>query len=147
MSNVRRWFETEEVILSRPVYGYNKHATLESPLHAVWGDLSIVVMPGYVTDGASIPRAAWRVIGHPFGPYLAAAVVHDALYGSQVVSREVADQCFRDLMEELGIARWKRALMYRAVRMAGGFVWARRSEADVDAAADYVEVRHHVESE
>ncbi len=39
-----------------------------------------VVENGYETDGASIPRFLWSVVGHPFDVhYLNAAVIHDKL--------------------------------------------------------------------
>ena len=42
---------------------------------------AVVIRRGFHTDGASIPRLAWRVIGHPFAKdILPHALAHDALY-------------------------------------------------------------------
>lgn len=34
---------------------------------------------GYLTDGASIPRFFWSLVGQPYGIYLRAAIIHDKL--------------------------------------------------------------------
>ena len=40
-----------------------------------------VVPKGYITDGASIPKIAWSIVGSPYSrPYLYAAIVHDFRY-------------------------------------------------------------------
>ena len=91
---------------------------------------------GFICDGASIPRFAWSIAGHPFGVFLMDAIIHDWLYSQlRFVSRHNlsyeradADRIFRDGMtwrarNVLG-NRWryrlKAATYYRAVRMFGG---------------------------
>jgi hypothetical protein len=79
----------------------------------------IVEVPaGFQTDFASVPRAFWRLIP-PWGPYSPAAVVHDYLYTTGLVSRAEADKIFLELMKRLDVPAWKRNVMYWAVRMAG----------------------------
>lgn len=52
----------------------------------------ITVKKGFDFDGASIPRSMWSVYGNPLsGKFRIAALVHDVLYASQKVSRELAD--------------------------------------------------------
>lgn len=94
--------------------------------------IEIHVGAGFVTDLASIPRFA-RIIIPKLGKYNKAAVIHDALYmGALAVpynvqyggfTRKQADLCFRDAMEDLGVAKWKRWVMWAAVRVAGRFAW------------------------
>lgn len=82
------------------------------------------VPAGFVTDFASIPRGLWSLFP-PTGEYAAAAVAHDYLYQHGIGLRLWADKLFLDRMEALGVKRWKRELMYRAVRLFGGVVWKR----------------------
>lgn len=49
----------------------------------------------------------------------AAAVVHDQLYGSGAVPRDVADEVFHEAMLVLGVARWRAWLAWAAVRFCG----------------------------
>lgn len=83
----------------------------------------INIPPGYSFDGASIPRAIWSFIGHPFDPtYTLAACVHDwycdisSLSGDYQV-RVIGDAVFFALLARAGVPSWKRSLMYCAVRL------------------------------
>jgi hypothetical protein len=83
--------------------------------------LVITVPVGFITDGASIPRFAWGLIGSPWsGRYSRAAVVHDWGYFKQAMPRLTVDRIFLQGMRILGVPRWKRILMYAAVR---AFAW------------------------
>lgn len=86
------------------------------------------VPAGFVTDFASIPRALWPVIGHPAGPYVQAAVLHDCLYREpgMFVTRAKADAIFLEAMEVLGVSWWRRRAMWAAVRAFGGAAWEER---------------------
>lgn len=81
---------------------------------------------GNITDGASIPRFFWRVIGPPMaGPYLPAAIIHDmycekahTLTGKEAKElRLAADKLFFEMLECLGLSRLKCKLMYYGVRI------------------------------
>ena len=89
-----------------------------------WGKTHIQVPAGFETDFASIPRFA-RVLIPKLGKYNKAAVVHDYLYQSDKspLTRKQADKCFLDGMRDLGVAKWKRTLMYWAVRIGGFLAW------------------------
>ena len=80
----------------------------------------VIVPTGYTTDFASVPRAFWRIFP-PGGKYRAAAVVHDFLCDESPHScnSKQAARIFREAMQDLGVKRWRRAAMYRAVRMFG----------------------------
>ena len=78
----------------------------------------VEVPVGFVTDFASVPRAFWRLIP-PWGRYSPAAVVHDYLYGQDDWPKAEADRAFLDLMRQVGVPRWKRTMMYWAVRWFG----------------------------
>ncbi len=91
----------------------------------------ILVPKGFLSDGASIPKAARILVGSPFEfEYLAPAVIHDALYRKGMYdnfSRADADLVFRDLMWNTKVAGWKIPLFYAAVK-AGGWVSFKKHE-------------------
>jgi hypothetical protein len=79
---------------------------------------------GMKTDGASIPRFFWRLIGDPMNPqFIRAAVIHDAacercLYGFDGSSRDAAD-LFGALLRDAGVSGWKVASMVTVVKRFG----------------------------
>ena len=84
---------------------------------------------GFVTDFASIPRPL-RILIPKLGRYNKATVIHDAIYQDAVpgfrFTRKEVDIVFLDAMTDLGVAKWKRTLMYWGVRLGGFFAWKRR---------------------
>jgi hypothetical protein len=80
----------------------------------------ITVPAGFVTDFASIPRGLWNIFP-PTGKYGHAAVVHDYLYRQTTLSRNECDKIFLEAMEDLQVGWFTRRLIYRAVRLFGGF--------------------------
>lgn len=86
------------------------------------------IKKGFETDGASIPRLAWRIIGHPFSmPLLPCALIHDALYAGELLPRNECDWMFLELMKKAKIGWIKRNAVWSAVRLGGGFVWSRHT--------------------
>jgi len=83
---------------------------------------------GFVTDFASVPWGFWN-IEPPLGQAGRAAVVHDYLYATKGLdgrySRAHADAIFREALGDLGVARWKRSLLWAAVRVGGRRGWGR----------------------
>ena len=102
------------------------------------GDGTTLTAPkGMPTDGASIPRFFWRLIGPPMtGRYRQAAVIHDAGYTGDLqwridgalreYDRKAVDALFLRLMKALGVPWWRRRLMYLAVRWFGRKHWTER---------------------
>lgn len=73
---------------------------------------------GFRTDFASVPRIPvvyWLTgdVAH------AAAVIHDYLYSTGGVSRELADDVLLEAMSVTGVPVWRRYAMYWAVRAFG----------------------------
>ena len=93
---------------------------------------SVVVPEGFVSDGASIPRWAWPIVGPPLrGKHLEPAVVHDYLCERSFKlvdyeARVMADAAFFLLLKRFGVPYWKRALMYVAVRFWGRYTYSPR---------------------
>lgn len=84
----------------------------------------ISLNPGFVFDGASVPRLLWFAAGEPMlPPRVAAALVHDWLYRSQVVSRDKADWYYAQLQAQAGRAYFRIALEWLALRFAGDAAW------------------------
>lgn len=82
----------------------------------LYASSGVLVPIGYVTDGASIPRACWRVIGHPFeGQYIRPALVHDVRCEWKIGRWEDTHREFyRHLIEE-GVGTRRAWLMFQAV--------------------------------
>ncbi|ECP7106303.1 DUF1353 domain-containing protein [Salmonella enterica] len=78
----------------------------------------ISVPAGFVTDLATIPRIFWSVMP-PDGKYAKAAIIHDYLYDNALRTKKKADLIFLDGMAVLGVPKWKRIVMYLAVRIFG----------------------------
>lgn len=88
------------------------------------GGIDILVPVGFVTDFASVPRCLWSIFP-PQDDYSRAAILHDYLYCIKVCSRFLADALFREAMRLLNVPRWKRVVMYYAVRFGGRSAWKR----------------------
>lgn len=88
-------------------------------------DVSVPV--GFVTDFASVPRIAWSILP-PDGNYTYPAVVHDYLYWSQRTTRAEADEVFRLMMKEFGVADTIIAAIHTAVRAGGESAWSENAK-------------------
>lgn len=118
---------------------------------------AVLVRRGFVTDGASIPRAFWRLIGHPMMKWLLPhALPHDALYAAELMSRKECDGFLLMSMKLAGVPWWKRNAIWSAVRIGGGAVWRRHTEKSVKEArglsilmesTDYLCAKHVIEAE
>lgn len=74
------------------------------------------VPSGVHTDFASIPRGPLRTIIPRVGLHGKAAVFHDYLCESGIVSRKLADKLFLMALKSCGVGFVKRRIMYAAVR-------------------------------
>lgn len=85
-------------------------------------DRVFTVPAGFVTDLASVPRLPFVYLltgglGH------AAAVLHDWLYTTHEVPRDVADAIFREALVHCGVSKWQAYLMWLGVRVGGASSW------------------------
>jgi len=106
----RRWLLTDDLVFRSELYAGN-----------------FVVLRGFQTDFASIPRLFW-VIAPKVDAYDAASVVHDAGYGHALYTEQldrihavkhVADNLFLEGMLASGVPGWRARLMYRMVSIFG----------------------------
>ena len=97
-----------------------KDRVLLAPLvyySALLADL-VIVPTDFVTDYASVPRAplTYWLFG---GVGDEAAVVHDFLYETGAVPRDVADEVYGEALAACGVSSWHRGPMVLAVRVFG----------------------------
>jgi len=75
---------------------------------------------GSVVDGASIPRAAWSLMGGPFeGRYRNASVLHDVSYDQHTRPWPECDRMFYNAMRCSGVSAVEAGTMYYALRKFG----------------------------
>lgn len=81
----------------------------------------VIVPEGFITDFASTPKVLYSIFP-PIGIYNKAAMVHDFLYSGECplkIERAQADLFFLQAMAVLKVPKWKRKLMYFAVKLFG----------------------------
>ncbi|EJI0210340.1 DUF1353 domain-containing protein, partial [Salmonella enterica subsp. enterica] len=54
------------------------------------------------------------------------AIIHDYLYDNALRTKKEADLIFLDGMKVLGVPKWKRIVMYQAVRLFGRGMYSQR---------------------
>jgi len=99
--------------------------------------IDIIVPTGFVTDFATIPKAVRAFIDNDSGVIRDAAIVHDYLYSIESadyhpdIDKLEADLILDEGMQELGANWFKRAAVYYAVRLFGGYFY-RLEYRDID---------------
>lgn len=99
-----------------------KWARLTKPLTYVADEGTAYWVPmGFCTDFASIPGLLQSLVGSPTGgKYRRAAVLHDYLYETGMVSREIADGLFHEAMLASGVGTFRAWQLWAGVRAGGG---------------------------
>lgn len=96
---------------------------LTRPLEYIGAEGTLRVVPeGFVTNLASSPRIAWRIVP-PWGSGNRAYVLHDWEYTIQRMSRLEADKLLLEAQYACDVATWKANLVYSAVRVGGFKAW------------------------
>jgi hypothetical protein len=89
----------------------------------------VVVPSGFLTDGASVPRAVWAILPSNDPAILYPAYVHDYLYSIQgrlegrTLTRDKCDAILAELMLAGGAGRIKTALVRAALKVGGWAAW------------------------
>jgi hypothetical protein len=79
-----------------------------------------VAAAGYETDGASIPRAFWTLVGGPFeGQYREAAVIHDQYCSTKTETWQATHRVFYDGMIASGVSPELAKTLYAGVLLGG----------------------------
>ena len=85
-------------IVNENVFILSKDKTVESLGY------SVTVKKGFDFDGASIPKWLWSIYGSPLnGNYVVASLIHDGLYASQKVFKNIADKIFSDVKKQTNV--------------------------------------------
>jgi hypothetical protein len=75
---------------------------------------------GFISDGASIPRAFWSIVGGPWdGPYRNAAIVHDHYCVTKSEPSLAVHRMFYAACRAEGVSEVKAKVLYTAVRIGG----------------------------
>lgn len=124
----------------QPVHGTDE-MMLRADYTVVSGLWQFTVFSGFRTDGQSVPRLLWGFAGNPWDEdVLGAAIIHDALYASEQMTREMCDQWFWRLMLQNKISRIKAWLWHTMVRRGGKWVWKKHTRDSVETARLFVNV-------
>ena len=83
---------------------------------------AVIVPAGFETDGKSTPRIFWWLFPVD-GAGFRAAVVHDFLYRTQELDKDLADRFFLFLLKDSGTPLWQAYLQYYGVKFFGGKAW------------------------
>lgn len=83
-------------------------------------DIQWTASKGNITDGASIPRAFWSIMGGPLaGKYRRAAVIHDVYCKNQDRPYQMVHRMFYEAMLADGVGKITAKTMYLAVKTFG----------------------------
>lgn len=95
---------------------------------------TFIVPADFVTNFASVPRipVIYELAGDTSS---AAATVHDYLYSTHIVTREVADAVLREASALTAVPWWRRQMMWAGVRVFGWTHWG-TAATDESSSAD-----------
>lgn len=134
LKNVREEQGQFSVIIRRRVIGNNSviRYRLEDHIRVKLSNGDEITIPqGFTWDLSSVPRLLWGVLP-PDGDFELAALLHDYLYITKIVSRRFADKemllwskATSGTLNKVSIRNFDNQLRYIAVRLFGGIVWNR----------------------
>lgn len=119
---------------------------LSLPFTGLTLSIFITVRRGFRTDGASIPRQVWAVLGHPFDCVrIIAAVVHDAIYATHLLPRLLADWLYYLALRQHSHAPRLYAFgEFFAIRRGGKGAWKEKTPESITANRQLVRVKWKV---
>lgn len=98
-----------------------------------------VIKAGFWWDGASIPKFLWGIIGNPWEEDIApGALIHDALYGSQVFERVYSDHVMYTVNDINNMGGIKNHLVYRGLRMGGWAAWKQKTKEQIEGVRSHL---------
>ena len=100
----------------------------------------IEILEGFVFDGGSIPRLLWGIVDSPIGGLGSSCFcLHDCLYGTKLLSKEIADDILYDTLKASGVQIAECVAIHTAVRLYGGESYDREDNASLYW--DYVKIQ------
>lgn len=95
-------------------YSKTKYILAESHPFVI-GATRFLIPKGFLSDGASIPKMLWKLIGTPFNPsFVEAAFVHDYLWSIGFDGKKT-DRAFYNILKANGVGSVRAKVMYIAV--------------------------------
>ncbi len=114
--------------LLKPAYNVLYHSygfeLVEDYAFEIVGGGIMTIPATFWFNGASIPAAFWQVTYSPYDPrILPGALVHDWLYTSKHVQRNIADATLKKYIDEFNGGSLKSDVIKLAVNLVGSFAW------------------------
>ena len=92
----------------------------------------IEILEGFVFDGGSIPRLLWGIVESPIGGLGSSCFcLHDCLYGTKLLSKELADSMLYDTLKASGVPITECVSIYTAVGLFGHESYDREDTANL----------------
>lgn len=111
----------------KPIIGEKDEYQLVEEFYFTFMGEGYIIPVGFRSDGASIPRPLWPIVGSPFSPkLLEAAFVHDYLYRNGY-DRYYSDCKFREILIANRVNKSRAEVMFKGVRAFG---WIHHKEKD-----------------
>jgi hypothetical protein len=86
--------------------------------------IEVIVKSNFITDGASIPKILWSIIGNPLeNDLLKPSIIHDGLYTLMQKPRLECDKLLKEMLLFNGTSKMKAYFIYYAVRFFGASHW------------------------
>jgi hypothetical protein len=86
--------------------------------------IQVTIKSNFITDGASIPKLFWSIIGNPLeNDLLKPAIIHDGLYTLMQKPRLECDKLLREMLLFNGTSKVKSYFIYYVVRLFGSSHW------------------------
>ncbi|NUU34671.1 DUF1353 domain-containing protein [Pseudomonas sp. C2B4] len=117
-------FESDLELRHRP--GHTRWEVIRPLVYRTSDGRQVVVPVGYLSDLASVPHVARRIVDPQTPQARRPSVVHDHIYThlSHRFSKVEADRIFYDALREEGMATPLAWLMWKAVRIGGRGTWS-----------------------
>jgi len=135
-----RYVDGTDILLVSPRFGFVTAEGREIVIRPVRPQAG-GALHGFLTDGGTIPRLAWALVGHPFGRYLPAFLIHDYEWSFRTVSFAETNRTLGQALHALGCPWLKRRTIVRAVSLFGGGIWRRGAAHDHDLAFHSGEIK------
>lgn len=112
--------------------------------HADNGD-TYKIVGGWESDGLSYPL---KILGCPIASCrLKKGLLHDILYGSQIVTRKQADTIFAEPTDDIPTSWMLRKRDYLGVRIGGIFAWNSKKEKDIIHLRKFITIQKSITDE
>lgn len=111
-----------EVVEWQGASGLSVRTTQSLPLY--WYGIGARIPAGFVSDGMSVPRFLWRILGATIdSKTLGPSIVHDWLYQTHILTKSEADGWYYAQLVDNGYGRTKALLVWLGLRLFGWSHW------------------------